>query len=53
MDVRRCAPPLAVREGSRQVRTRLIEDFDLVVEPPAAPDADRGATLYASEGCGS
>lgn len=46
-------PPGAVRDASRRVRTGLVDELHLIVEPGLAPNAARGAASYASEGCGS
>lgn len=45
--------PGVVRDASKRVRTGLVDDLHLIVEPGLPPDAARGAASYASEGCGS
>jgi high-affinity iron transporter len=52
-DVQRRVPPDQVRDASRRVRTGLVEDLGLIVEPAFRPSAERGARLYETQGCGS
>lgn len=40
------APESQLAERSRAIRTRLIDDYGLVLVPPSVPSLDRARTLY-------